>query len=80
MYKIAIFLLACLVCCCSVSLRDQKLCGDELPATVNLFCKGQFDTKAAFTEPKFSQALAERCCSSPCDTETLLSFCDHLAE
>ncbi|GFY42087.1 ilGF domain-containing protein [Trichonephila inaurata madagascariensis] len=82
MYKVA-FVLLTLVCCLNaftVSRQDQKLCGDELPATVSLLCTGQFNTNAAFTEARFGRELAERCCTSPCDTNTLLSFCQHLAK
>ncbi|GFS78754.1 ilGF domain-containing protein [Nephila pilipes] len=82
MYKVVIFLLAlaCSLNAFTVSRQDQKLCGDELPATVSLLCRGQFDTNAAFTEARFGRELAERCCSSPCDTQTLLSFCQYLAK
>ncbi|GFX98671.1 ilGF domain-containing protein [Trichonephila clavipes] len=82
MYKVALVLFS-LVCCLNaftVNRQDQKLCGDELPATVSLLCTGQFNSNAAFTEARFGRELAERCCTSPCNTQTLLSFCQHLAQ
>ncbi|KAF8770865.1 uncharacterized protein LOC129989159 isoform X2 [Argiope bruennichi] len=81
MIKIAIILL-CIVGSLrahSISL-DQKLCGAELPAAVHLLCRGEFDTNAVFTEARIAKELSAKCCSSPCNTETLLSFCHHLAQ
>ncbi|GBM20621.1 hypothetical protein AVEN_230218-1 [Araneus ventricosus] len=82
MIKIAILLLCVMVSirAATINQKDQKLCGAELPATVHLLCRGQFDTNAVFTEAGIAKELSAKCCSSPCNTETLLSFCQHLAQ
>ncbi|CAL1295679.1 unnamed protein product, partial [Larinioides sclopetarius] len=81
-YKIAILLLCAVasIKAATISQKDLRLCGAELPATVNLLCRGQFDTNAAFNEAGIARELSAKCCSSPCKTETLLSFCQHLAQ